>query len=855
MVRMILSLRWFGAWLLLVVPKCTGFFASPACRIVPSFALGSSCQRIFVYELNTHTRGKISYLRAPILARHASVQSSSYEGEQGMATSRAILGHEENKDLSSLYKSHIVLLRSQNLAGMVRGDMDSATDDNSICISFQNEENDFPNLVAVTGETGSGKSLLVAKVAHLVTGGKADVTFISNQGFLSDEHEKSKPTTVEMILKLSEPHISAVKRELRILGLGPLLLDASNGNMETGMLSLKREMFLQPPSPSSSRGSEAPKPRLKSICSINGQIVSLKTLRLISASLLTIVDASVASTALSRPSSRMSILDTGVPRELISQAYRVRAIYRQCRHHRERLEMELANRIFPTSLPDSIEDASDYELELMQHWVDELDSFECQVMAFRDSMTVSVDDDDDDDFAAGAATEYEETFRQLVSSSWSETSSDSGNTSQFYATLLEFRETVRSLEAQLSSARAACEALSSFASHESAITALQRARDCLFDATGGLGTSTDSADALELAGERSHDLLNAAEDALKVCWNTLARKHSISPYALPSCHSSLKSEIDGNVEARLLLPKAQKDEEAALVVFQDICLKLSTARQAVADELSQSVSNRLPSLGMEGSEFKVQLHACVRQCTESSAYSKDSTIGLDSVDFLLQHLGNAAEIKGENVRRPTQRGGKIETIASSGEKARILLAIETDLPGSVGASCGSFVQGSLEKTNPLSPDAWLQLEEGKNPDTYSFDEFPPPIAVLYDEIDSHVGGRAAVALAKLLSDQTRFLHVSNEDPGKIKRRGQVISITHSPSVAAIADRHIVIQKRRSQEEDGLMVVPVFVSTVDGSSRRRELARMASGDLASTEAEIFADALIRDGLLHREGKQL
>ena len=90
-----------------------------------------------------------------------------------------------------------MLLRSKNLAGMVRGD-NSATDDNSICISFQNEEIDLPNLVAVTGETGSGKSLLVAKVAHLVTGGKADVTFISNQGFPSDENEKSKPTTVEM---------------------------------------------------------------------------------------------------------------------------------------------------------------------------------------------------------------------------------------------------------------------------------------------------------------------------------------------------------------------------------------------------------------------------------------------------------------------------------------------------------------------------------------------------------------------------------------------------------------------------------------------------------------------------------
>jgi DNA repair ATPase RecN len=39
--------------------------------------------------------------------------------------------------------------------------------------------------------------------------------------------------------------------------------------------------------------------------------------------------------------------------------------------------------------------------------------------------------------------------------------------------------------------------------------------------------------------------------------------------------------------------------------------------------------------------------------------------------------------------------------------------------------------------------------------------------------------------------------------------------------------------------------------IDGAERRKELARMASGDLATDEAEIFADALLRDGIKRRQ----
>ena len=41
-------------------------------------------------------------------------------------------------------------------------------------------------------------------------------------------------------------------------------------------------------------------------------------------------------------------------------------------------------------------------------------------------------------------------------------------------------------------------------------------------------------------------------------------------------------------------------------------------------------------------------------------------------------------------------------------------------------------------------------------------------------------------------------------------------------------------------------VEVAVCCVEGDARRKELARMASGDSAEEEAELFADALLKEG---------
>ena len=131
--------------------------------------------------------------------------------------------------------------------------------------------------------------------------------------------------------------------------------------------------------------------------------------------------------------------------------------------------------------------------------------------------------------------------------------------------------------------------------------------------------------------------------------------------------------------------------------------------------------------------------------------------------------------------------------------------MERFLPGSIRALCGDHTEGDTDSHGEGSA---------------------APVAVIYDEIDAHVGGRASVSVAQMLVDQAKSC--------------QVMSITHSASLAAIANTHVCVSKEGSD---------LCARRVEGKERRKELARMASGDMASQEAELFAKALLRDASLN------
>ncbi|MDR0223228.1 MAG: DNA repair protein RecN [Oscillospiraceae bacterium] len=82
--------------------------------------------------------------------------------------------------------------------------------------------------------------------------------------------------------------------------------------------------------------------------------------------------------------------------------------------------------------------------------------------------------------------------------------------------------------------------------------------------------------------------------------------------------------------------------------------------------------------------------------------------------------------------------------------------------------------------------------------------------MVFDEIDSGISGRAAHKVGVKLKN--------------LSKKRQVLCVTHLAQIAALADNHLLIEKK----SDGKRVF-TNVKSVSGEERKRELARIISGD--------------------------
>ena len=97
-------------------------------------------------------------------------------------------------------------------------------------------------------------------------------------------------------------------------------------------------------------------------------------------------------------------------------------------------------------------------------------------------------------------------------------------------------------------------------------------------------------------------------------------------------------------------------------------------------------------------------------------------------------------------------------------------------------------------------------------------------SMIFDEIDRGVGG----AVASAIGDR---LH-------RLSRQAQLLVVTHSPQVAARADRHLLIAKT----SDGT-VARTGVRQLSADERQEEIARMLSGAEVTDEARSQAARLL------------
>ena len=99
-------------------------------------------------------------------------------------------------------------------------------------------------------------------------------------------------------------------------------------------------------------------------------------------------------------------------------------------------------------------------------------------------------------------------------------------------------------------------------------------------------------------------------------------------------------------------------------------------------------------------------------------------------------------------------------------------------------------------------------------------EASPPAALVFDEVDRGVGGAVADAVGERLQ--------------RLARSTQVLLVTHAPQVAARAERHFRITRKRDRTQ---------VEVLAAEDRIEEIARMLSGAAVTEEARAAARRLM------------
>jgi DNA repair protein RecN (Recombination protein N) len=140
----------------------------------------------------------------------------------------------------------------------------------------------------------------------------------------------------------------------------------------------------------------------------------------------------------------------------------------------------------------------------------------------------------------------------------------------------------------------------------------------------------------------------------------------------------------------------------------------------------------------------------------------------------------------------------LEQIASGGELSRVMLALKASVEAG---------------TNPAgNPPAKKKSAAAQR-------------TLVFDEIDTGIGGRAAEAVGKKLK--------------ALSRGNQVLCVTHLPQIATFADHHYLIEKREAAGR-----AKTTVRQITGEERTEEVARMLSGAKLTETSRKHAEQMIR-----------
>ena len=248
-------------------------------------------------------------------------------------------------------------------------------------------------------------------------------------------------------------------------------------------------------------------------------------------------------------------------------------------------------------------------------------------------------------------------------------------------------------------------------------------------------------------------------DARLTVVNRLKRKFGGDIPSILATLETKKARLEALENRDERLAELRKAMSAAEAAVKKAGADLTKKRRAAAEKLAKAVTKELHGLGFLQAKFEVSLEAIEPEAT-----------GCDRVVYLL------APNPGEPPR-------PLAAIASSGEIARVMLALKT-------------VLSAHDETDIL----------------------------VFDEIDANIGGEVGEAVGRRMKS--------------VAKNHQVIAITHLPQSAVWGDRHLVVSKSVSGGR-----TRTVISEVKGDDRVSEIARMLGGEKLTNVVRKHAEELL------------
>nr|WP_122013538.1 DNA repair protein RecN [Maliibacterium massiliense] len=233
----------------------------------------------------------------------------------------------------------------------------------------------------------------------------------------------------------------------------------------------------------------------------------------------------------------------------------------------------------------------------------------------------------------------------------------------------------------------------------------------------------------------------------------LKRKYGADEQAVLDFQQQAQKQLDMLEHAQERMETLSQRREALLDAYYEKACALSQARRAFAKQLEGQVMEQLRDLGMEKCRFAVTFDALpTREACQACVHAE----GMDTAAFFIS----------PNPGMPLRPLAKI---ISGGELSRVMLALKTISAAREGVPC-----------------------------------------MIFDEIDTGIGGQMAVVLSKKMA--------------RIARSHQVLCVTHLAPVAVMADAHLHVQKSGQQETH------TQVARLAEDARAAEVARMLGGSV-------------------------